>query len=120
MQYTRRDDRPGRITSVEEENRDEQKEQMIYSTEALSTGTEIHIRIVLRHCTSLERGAWWSAIERFLENPKIGGGGATGHGRIDWPASLRTPDRQILDDYDAFIAREKDGIIEAINDLGDD
>lgn len=57
-------------------------QQMIYETETLIAGTQMHWSLELQDPTDLEYEAFVSALLTFASSPYVGGRSAIGHGRI--------------------------------------
>jgi hypothetical protein len=80
--YAHRDDRDDR----EERSRT----QMRYTVECLIPGVRLAHGATLRSDSIHVAGCFWDAVERVAAENRIGGKGATGHGRFEW--TWRAPD----------------------------
>lgn len=62
---------------------DDKPQQMRYTVELLAAGAQLYQRIDIRDMTTLELGAFVSALAQFARHPYIGGKSGTGHGLVE-------------------------------------
>lgn len=132
-EFTRMDDSKNmKLSKTLNINPDAEKEtvQMRAGGELLNSGVELFSRLLLKDCTELELGALCSGLVKFSEYPFIGGQHNKGHGKVDLTLTLdeevfysitdfneTTSERfkQLLTQYDAYLATNKDAIIELLS-----
>lgn len=73
----------GATKSKETKKKEEKPQQMRYSVELLAAGAQLYQRIDIRDMTTLELGAFVSALAQFARHPYIGGKSGTGHGLVE-------------------------------------
>lgn len=73
----------GEAQPEEPKKKEEKPQQMRYSVELLAAGAQMYQRIDIRDMTTLELGAFVSALAQFARHPYIGGKSGTGHGLVE-------------------------------------
>lgn len=111
--HTRRDDMEDKPKG---DDKDMQKQQMRYQTEVLASGTRLSHYFTLKDCTKIERGAFMSTLNRFMEYPKIGGMAGRGFGMIDMGYEI---DRSAVEEYEGWVGENAVMINEYLEVLGE-
>jgi len=101
IRYSRKDDLEDKPEELQ--SKDATKQQMLFEVEALIPGTVLAHACVLRGCTLLERGCFFAALSRLLENPYLGGQSGRGHGRFETTYEV---DQEAKALYDRFLQEE--------------
>ena len=81
--YTRRDDLKSKDFNIIDNEKYENPIQMKYEMQGLSAGTELISRIIIENSNDLEEECLKAILEKFKENPYIGGKSAIGHGEVE-------------------------------------
>lgn len=85
--YTRKDDLKSVDYNIVENTEDKKKNdnpiQMKYEMQCLSTGTELIGNLIIENDREIEQSCLFATLEKFKENPFIGGKSATGHGEVE-------------------------------------
>jgi len=107
---TRKDDIEDKVKGIEEE----QKQQMRYTIEVLSAGTEFYHYFTLKDVNEIEEGCFWSTLAEFMKYPKIGGNTCKGFGLIKMEYEV---DYNKVEQYEKWVMENKLKIQEYIKKL---
>jgi hypothetical protein len=107
--YTRRDD----LENPETPNNDD-PQQMKYSGECLSAGTTLKHEFLLNNANDVETSCFGAIMQRFLENPVLGGRSGIGHGKVKLDYKPKWPDGSI---YDKHIKTHSEKIYSYMRDV---
>jgi hypothetical protein len=94
--YTRRDDLED---PQEKRGDDDTAQQMRYTIECLSTGTELVHEFLLHHPTDIDLACFGAVIRNFEEDPMLGGKSGVGHGKVRLAYEPAWPDPQPYYEY---------------------
>jgi len=98
------------------EGDDIQKQQMRYGQELLKAGTLMRYKFKFRpDATNLDKGAFWSALRLFLQDPIVGGNNRIGCGELHF-LDLKVND-QLADEYEKYLHETKDKALSYLDDL---
>lgn len=111
--YTRRDDLKFKDYNITNETKNENATQMKYEIQGLSAGTELISRIIIENSNEIEVSCLSSIIEKFKDNPFIGGKSAVGHGEVIVNCNIDSDSEK----YYKYLEDNKEDIRKWIRDL---
>lgn len=103
--YTRRDDLED---PQDKRGDDDSAQQMKYTIECLSAGTELVHEFILRHPNEIELSCFGAVLRKFEADPFLGGKSGVGHGKVRLAYEPAWPDPE---PYYEYMAVNRDEIV---------
>ena len=89
---------------------------MRYESEVMKPGTVMRYKFKIKpQATDLDRGAFWSSLRQFLNDPVVGGNNRIGHGELHF-LDLNVND-ELADAYEHYLVERKEDILNYLDEL---